>query len=114
MQRLKIFSNITYTVINLFSHINNNIFLPWIFFLFHSCNTDILLGKRCGFQTLLVMSGVTNQENVNELIQPDAESKGLIVPDYYTDKLSDITKLLSDWRQLSHMYIIIWEKKNNN
>lgn len=61
-----------------------------------NCNTDILLGKRCGFQTLLVMSGVTNQENVNELIQPDAESKGLIVPDYYTDKLSDITKLLSD------------------
>ncbi|XP_051172952.1 glycerol-3-phosphate phosphatase-like [Leptopilina boulardi] len=61
-----------------------------------NCNTDILLGKRCGFQTLLVLSGVTNQENVTELTQSNAESNGLIVPDYYTNQLADITQFLSN------------------
>ncbi|XP_033216023.1 glycerol-3-phosphate phosphatase-like [Belonocnema kinseyi] len=61
-----------------------------------NCTTDILLGKRCGLQTLLVLSGVTNQEKLNEIFLPDAEKKGLIVPDYYTETLSDLYELLSE------------------
>ena len=60
-----------------------------------SCTTDILLGKRCGFQTLLVLSGVTSQKEVNEMNMPGAEEKGLIIPDYYIDSLSDLSEFLS-------------------
>ena len=43
------------------------------------------LGKRCGFLTLLVLSGVTHLEGLKT-----AEGA---MPDYYADQLSDILHL---------------------
>ena len=46
-------------------------------------DTDILFGKDGGLSTLLVLSGVTTEER---LLSPNNE----IVPDFYTNQLSDL------------------------
>ncbi|OXU30853.1 hypothetical protein TSAR_012657 [Trichomalopsis sarcophagae] len=56
-------------------------------------NTDILLGQRCGFTTLLVMSGITTPE---ELASIKKNPKGSpILPNFYADQLSDVLDCLS-------------------
>ncbi|CAH9076495.1 unnamed protein product [Cuscuta europaea] len=50
-------------------------------------DTDILFGQNSGCHTLLVLSGVTN---LATLLDPANDIK----PDYYTDKVSDILKLM--------------------
>ena len=55
------------------------------------CNTDILFGKSCQLQTLLVLTGVTTLQQLETYIQ-DPNSKDL-VPDYYTDSVEDILLL---------------------
>ncbi|XP_043259538.1 glycerol-3-phosphate phosphatase-like [Colletes gigas] len=57
-------------------------------------NTDILLGKRCGFKTLLVLTGITSQNDVDAMNSPNADSKNLIIPDYYADQLGDVLKMI--------------------
>ncbi|XP_076295080.1 glycerol-3-phosphate phosphatase [Lasioglossum baleicum] len=57
-------------------------------------DTDILLGKRCGFKTLLVLTGITTQNDVDAMNTAGANSKDLIVPDYYADELGDVLKLI--------------------
>ncbi|KAK2581654.1 hypothetical protein KPH14_002153 [Odynerus spinipes] len=52
-------------------------------------NTDILLGKRCGFKTLLVLSGVTTISDIKD------QTNDSLIPDYYTDQLSDVFRMLS-------------------
>lgn len=60
------------------------------------CNTDILLGKRCGMQTLLVGTGVHGMEDVARWEASDvAEEKG-IVPDYFVPALGDLLEFMDD------------------
>ncbi|XP_045450794.1 glycerol-3-phosphate phosphatase-like [Melitaea cinxia] len=55
------------------------------------CNTDIEFGVRCGFQTLLVKTGVTNDKDV-ERMRIERRSP---VPDVVLPKLGDIINLAS-------------------
>ncbi|XP_076646399.1 glycerol-3-phosphate phosphatase [Halictus rubicundus] len=57
-------------------------------------DTDILFGKRCGFKTLLVLTGITTQKDVDAMNTVSANSKDLIVPDYYADELGDVLKMI--------------------
>ncbi|XP_043491621.1 glycerol-3-phosphate phosphatase-like [Polistes fuscatus] len=57
--------------------------------------TDILLGKRCGFKTLLVLSGVTTKSDIESVTESEQTKDDLVIPDYYTDQLSDVISLLS-------------------
>ncbi|XP_011502094.1 PREDICTED: phosphoglycolate phosphatase [Ceratosolen solmsi marchali] len=54
-------------------------------------NTDILLGKRCGYLTLMVLSGITSQEDLEVL----KNSNSSILPDFWTNQLSDLHACLN-------------------
>lgn len=58
-------------------------------------STDILFGKRCGFKTLLVLTGITTKNDVDALNAPNLNSKDSVVPDYYADQLGDILKMIA-------------------
>lgn len=60
-----------------------------IFFIFR-CNTDIELGVRCGFQTLLVLSGVTSSKDLEKL----RSEKVPPLPDVVLSKLGDLLHLI--------------------
>lgn len=60
------------------------------------CNTDILLGKRCGFQTLMVETGIHKQKDLQEWAHSsDPETKDLI-PDFYVDCLGTLEPYLNE------------------
>merc|ERR1719228_2784054 len=53
-------------------------------------NTDILLGKYCGLQTLLVGSGVHSLEETRAWEASQDQEERRMVADYYVDKLGDL------------------------
>lgn len=59
------------------------------------CNTDILFGKRCGFKTLLVLSGANSLEEVNEWNKSSDPEINELVPDYYAKGINSLKTFLA-------------------
>jgi len=58
-------------------------------------DTDILLGKNCGLQTLMVGSGVHSLEKVKEWEVSQNDEEKRLVPDKFIDKLGDLLDMIS-------------------
>lgn len=58
------------------------------------CNTDILLGKRCGFKTLLVLTGVNSQKDVEEWSKSDDPKLQELVPDFYAQGINSLKEII--------------------
>lgn len=59
-----------------------------------SAKYDILFGFNCGFQTLLVGSGVNSIDNVREWQKSNIQDDKQLIPDTYLPKLGDLLPLL--------------------
>ena len=55
---------------------------------FYSLNTDILFGRQFGLKTLLVLTGVTKETDLQNV--PSER-----VPDFYTNSISDLLKVMN-------------------
>ncbi|XP_063584683.1 glycerol-3-phosphate phosphatase-like [Penaeus indicus] len=60
-------------------------------------NTDILFGKNSNLQTMLVLTGVTTMEDLEEYASSMDEEKHKLLPDFYLPRLDDIINLLKDF-----------------
>lgn len=60
------------------------------------CNTDILLGKNCGFQTLLVETGIHKRTHLDEWKKSDNSETKNLVPDFYIESLGALESILND------------------
>uniref|UniRef100_A0A182IPR5 4-nitrophenylphosphatase n=1 Tax=Anopheles atroparvus TaxID=41427 RepID=A0A182IPR5_ANOAO len=58
------------------------------------CNTDILLGKNCDFQTLLVETGIHKAVDIEQYAASDDLDTKALVPDVYLAKLGDLLPFL--------------------
>ena len=74
------------------SYIYNYIYI-YITSTFYSLNTDILFGRQFGLKTLLVLTGVTKETDLQNV--PSER-----VPDFYTNSISDLLKVMN-WTCLS-------------
>ncbi|VVC32920.1 HAD-like domain,2-phosphoglycolate phosphatase, eukaryotic,HAD-superfamily hydrolase, subfamily IIA [Cinara cedri] len=54
------------------------------------CSTDIVFGKRCGFKTLLVFTGVNSLKDVEEWNKSDDPTLQELVPDYYAEGIDSL------------------------
>lgn len=52
------------------------------------------MGKRCGFKTLVVLTGITTQNDIENMNASDTNSKNLTIPDYYANELGDILEMI--------------------
>ncbi|XP_029046011.1 glycerol-3-phosphate phosphatase-like [Osmia bicornis bicornis] len=66
-------------------------------------NTDILLGRRCGFKTLLVLTGITSLEDVNRWKQSECSEEKDFIPDYYIESIGDLLPHLEKFKNKSAM-----------
>ncbi|XP_055385678.1 glycerol-3-phosphate phosphatase [Condylostylus longicornis] len=58
------------------------------------CNTDILFGNNCGFQTLLVGTGIHNLDDVSCYKKSNDEETHKLIPDAYLPKFGDLLQFL--------------------
>uniref|UniRef100_A0A6B2E4X2 Putative 4-nitrophenylphosphatase n=1 Tax=Phlebotomus kandelakii TaxID=1109342 RepID=A0A6B2E4X2_9DIPT len=58
------------------------------------CNTDILLGTNCGFQTLLVETGIHKEADVQAWLKSQDSEERKLVPDFIVSKLGDLLEYL--------------------
>lgn len=63
------------------------------------CNTDILFGKNCGFQTLMVESGIHSYEDLVEFMESEDEETQRLVPDFYVRSLGALKSFTDDFQQ---------------
>ncbi|CAG0914321.1 unnamed protein product [Notodromas monacha] len=57
-----------------------------------NCHTDILLGKNCGLRTLLVLTGVTSEDDLDNFRRSKNESH--LLPDFFINSLGDLLHLM--------------------
>ncbi|XP_050697500.1 glycerol-3-phosphate phosphatase-like isoform X1 [Eriocheir sinensis] len=58
------------------------------------CNTDILFGKNCGLQTLVVLSGVTSQADLDTWAASSDPEHHRLLADYCLTQLDELLPLL--------------------
>lgn len=58
------------------------------------CNTDVLLGTNCGFQTMLVGTGVHHLHDVHKWQKSKNIEEKKLIPDVYLPKLGDLMPYL--------------------
>ncbi|XP_076369967.1 glycerol-3-phosphate phosphatase-like isoform X3 [Tachypleus tridentatus] len=57
-------------------------------------STDILLGKSIGLRTLLVLTGVSDLDEVERCSNSNSENEQRMVPNYYLPSLADLGQLM--------------------
>ncbi|KOX80102.1 Phosphoglycolate phosphatase [Melipona quadrifasciata] len=60
---------------------------------------NILLGTRCGFKTLLVLTGITCLKDIDRWKQSDCEQTKEFIPDYYIESLGNLLPYLEKFKR---------------
>jgi len=55
----------------------------------------MVFGRNCGFQTLLVETGMSKFENIETLMQ-NPEDNFASIPDFYMESLGDLRSFLTE------------------